>query len=108
MPPFISYVTLLGLITSLTGVSLQTFGVLYATQVIGIDNTSWGVIQSAAVAVGIFFGLVLMPVIDKAPRITALFSGLMLMSVGYFMVGLWKNVVALVTAAIIAGVGERS
>ncbi|MEM4437429.1 MAG: MFS transporter [Pyrobaculum sp.] len=105
MPPFISYVTLLGLITSLTGVSLQTFGVLYATQVIGIDNTSWGVIQSAAVAVGIFFGLVLMPVIDKAPRITALFSGLMLMSVGYFMVGLWKNVVALVTAAIIAGVG---
>jgi len=105
MPPFISYVTLLGLITSLTGVSLQTFGVLYATQVIGIDNTSWGVIQSAAVAVGIFFGLVLMPVIDKAPRITALFSGLMLMSVGYFMVGLWENVVALVTAAIIAGVG---
>ncbi|MEM1807700.1 MAG: MFS transporter, partial [Pyrobaculum sp.] len=73
--------------------------------VIGIDNTSWGVIQSAAVAVGIFFGLVLMPVIDKAPRITALFSGLMLMSVGYFMVGLWENVVALVTAAIIAGVG---
>ena len=56
-------------------------------------------------AVGIFFGLVLMPVIDKAPRITALFSGLMLMSVGYFMVGLWENVVALVTAAIIAGVG---
>ncbi|MEM4794029.1 MAG: MFS transporter, partial [Pyrobaculum sp.] len=105
MPPFISYVTLLGLITSLTGVSLQTFGVLYATEVIGIDNTSWGVIQSAAVAVGIFFGLVLMPVIDKAPRITALFSGLMLMSVGYFMVGLWENVVALVTAAIIAGVG---
>lgn len=105
MPPFIIYITSLGLSTSLAGVALQTFGVLYATEVIGIDNTSWGVIQSAAVAVGIFFGLVLMPVIDKAPRVTALFAGLLLMAVGYFMVGFWKNVVALVTASIIVGIG---
>lgn len=105
MPPFIVYITLLGLSSSLAGVALQTFGVLYATEIIGIDNTSWGVIQSAAVAVGIFFGLILMPVIDKAPRVTALFAGLLLMAVGYFMVGFWKNVVALVTASIIVGIG---
>ena len=105
IPRFVAYVTLLGFLTSLAGIALQTFGVLYATGVIGIDNTSWGVIQSATTAVGIFFGIVLMPVIDKAPRVTALFSGLMLMAVGYFMIGVWSNVVALVTAAIIVGIG---
>ncbi|MGC9049728.1 MFS transporter [Pyrobaculum sp.] len=105
IPRLIAYVTLLGFLTSLAGIALQTFGVLYATGVIGIDNTSWGVIQSATTAVGIFFGIVLMPVIDKAPRVTALFSGLMLMAVGYFMIGVWSNVVALVTAAIIVGIG---
>lgn len=105
LPSFIVYVTFLGFLTSLAGIALQTFGVLYATKVIGIDNTSWGVIQSATTAVGILFGLVLMPVIDKAPRVTALFSGLMLMAVGYLMVGVWSNVVALVTAAILVGIG---
>lgn len=105
MPSFIIYITLLGFLVSFAGISLQTFGVLYATNVIGIDNTSWGVIQSATTAVGIFFGLILMPVIDKAPRVTALFSGLLLMAVGYFMIGVWKNVVSLVTATIIIGIG---
>jgi len=107
LPPFIAYVTLLGFLMSLAGIALQTFGVLYATDVVRLDNTSWGVIQSATTAVGIFFGLVLMPVIDKAPRVFALFAGLLLMAVGYFMVGIWANVVALVTAAILVGVGSE-
>jgi MFS family permease len=81
--------------------------VLYATNVVGLDNTSWGVVQSATTAVGIFFGLVLMPVIDKAPRVSALFASLLLMAVGYFMVGTWANVVALVTAAILVGIGSE-
>ncbi|ACB40158.1 MFS transporter [Pyrobaculum neutrophilum] len=105
MSPFMAYVAFLGFVTSFAGTALQTFGVLYAVNVVGIDNTSWGVTQSAATAVGILFGLVLMSVIDKAPRVTALFSGLLLMSVGYLMLGLWKNIVSLVTAAIIVGVG---
>ncbi len=107
LPPFIAYVTLLGFLMSLAGIALQTFGVLYATDVVRLDNTSWGVIQSATTAVGIFFGLVLMPVIDKAPRVFALFAGLLLMAVGYFMVGIWANVVALVTATILVGVGSE-
>jgi 77 Permeases of the major facilitator superfamily len=105
LPPFIAYVTFLGFLKSFAGIALQTFGVLYATDVLRLDNTSWGVIQSASIAVGIFFGLVLMPVIDKTPRVFALFAGLLLMAVGYFMVGIWGNVVALVTAVILAGVG---
>jgi len=105
LPPFIAYVTFLGFLKSLAGIALQTFGVLYATDVLRLDNTSWGVIQSASIAVGIFFGLVLMPVIDKTPRVFALFAGLLLMAVGYFMVGIWGNVVALVTAVILTGVG---
>lgn len=107
LPPFIAYVTLLGFLMSLAGIALQTFGVLYATDVVRLDNTSWGVIQSATTAVAIFFGLVLMPVIDKAPRVFALFAGLLLMAVGYFIVGIWANVVALVTAAILVGVGSE-
>jgi len=107
MPPFIRYVTFLGFLTYFAYIALQTFGVLYATDVVGLDNTAWGVIQSATTAVGIFFGLVLMPVIDKAPRVSALFAGLLLTAVGYFMVGVWKNVVALVTAAILVGVGSE-
>ena len=105
LPPFIAYVTFLGFLKSFAGIALQTFGVLYATDVLRLDNTSWGVIQSASIAVGIFFGLVLMPVIDKTPRVFALFAGLLLMAVGYFMVGIWGNVVALVTAVILSGVG---
>jgi len=101
LPPFIAYVTFLGFLKSFAGIALQTFGVLYATDVLRLDNTSWGVIQSASIAVGIFFGLVLMPVIDKTPRVFALFAGLLLMAVGYFMVGIWGNVVALVTAVIL-------
>jgi len=64
IPPFVAYITLLGFLMSLAGIAFQTFGVLYATNVVGLDNTSWGVVQSATTAVGIFFGLVLMPVID--------------------------------------------
>lgn len=105
LPSFIAYVTFLGLLMSFAGIALQTFGVLYATNVVGLDNTSWGVIQSATTAVGIFFGLILMPVIDKAPRVSALFAGLLLIAVGYFMVGVWTNVVALVTATILMGIG---
>jgi MFS family permease len=105
LPPFVAYVTFLGFLKSFAGIALQTFGVLYATDVLRLDNTSWGVIQSASIAVGIFFGLVLMPVIDKTPRVFALFAGLLLMAVGYFMVGIWGNVVALVTAVILSGVG---
>ena len=62
-------------------------------------------LQSAYSSVGIFFGLVLMPVIDKTPRVFALFAGLLLMAVGYFMVGIWGNVIALMTAVILSGVG---
>jgi len=105
LPPFIAYVTFLDFLKSLAGIALQTFGVLYATDVLQLDNTSWGVIQSASIAVGIFFGLVLMPVIDKTPRVFALFAGLLLMAVGYFMVGIWGNVIALMTAVILSGVG---
>ena len=107
IPPFVAYITLLGFLMSLAGIALQTFGVLYATNVVGLDNTSWGVVQSATTAVGIFFGLVLMPVIDKAPRVSALFAGLLLMAVGYFIVGTWANMVALVTAAILVGIGSE-
>jgi len=105
LPPFMAYVTFLGFASSLAAVSLQTFGVLYATSVIGIDNTSWGVINSATTAVGILFGFVLMPVVDKTPRVHALFSGLLLTAVGYLMLGIWHNVVSLVASAIIAGIG---
>ncbi|MEZ0319099.1 MAG: MFS transporter [Pyrobaculum sp.] len=104
---FMIYIMALGFLTSLASISLQTFGVLYATLVVGLDNTSWGVINSATTAVGIFFGLVLMPVIDKAPRATALFSGLVLTAAGYLLLGVWGNVVALVTAAIITGIGAE-
>jgi len=105
LPPFMAYVTFLGFTSSLAAVSLQTFGVLYATNVVGIDNTSWGVINSVATAVGILFGFVLMSVIDKAPRVHALFSGLLLTAVGYLMLGVWHNVVSLVASAIITGIG---
>ncbi|MFN7105126.1 MAG: MFS transporter [Pyrobaculum sp.] len=108
LSPFMVYITTLGLIMSWASIAMQTFGVLYATTVIGIDNTSWGIIQSAATAVGIFFGFVLIPVIDKTPRVTALFSSLLLIAAGYFMAGFWKNVVALVTAAIIVGIGTET
>jgi MFS family permease len=107
IPPFVAYITILGFLMSFAGIALQTFGVLYATNVVGLDNTSWGVVQSATTAVGIFFGFVLMPVIDKAPRVSALFAGLLLMAVGYFIVGTWANVVALVTAAILVGIGSE-
>jgi len=105
LSPFMAYVTFLGFTSSLAAVSLQTFGVLYATNVIGIDNTSWGVINSAATAVGILFGFVLMPVVDKAPRVHALFSGLLIAAVGYLMLGVWHNVVSLAASAIITGIG---
>lgn len=105
LPPFMVYVTSLGALSSFSNIALQRFGVLYATNVVGLDNTSWGVINSAATAVAIFFGIVLMPAVDKAPRVTALFSGLMLIAVGYFLVGVWKNPVALTTAAILTGIG---
>jgi MFS family permease len=105
LPPFIAYVTFLGFLKSFAGIALQTFGVLYATDVLRLDSTSWGVIQSASIAVGMFFGFVLMPVIDKTPRVSALFAGLLLMALGYFIVGIWGDVVALVTAVILSGVG---
>ncbi|MFN3803546.1 MAG: MFS transporter [Pyrobaculum sp.] len=108
LSPYMAYITTLGFIMSWASIAMQTFGVLYATTVIGIDNTSWGVIQSAATAVSIFFGLVLIPVIDKTPRVIALFSGLLLIATGYLMAGFWKNVVALVTAAIIVGIGAEA
>ncbi|AFA38743.1 Arabinose efflux permease [Pyrobaculum oguniense TE7] len=107
MPRFVLYVTLLGAVQSFSSVAMQTFGVLYATTAVGVDNTAWGIIQSAATAVGIVFGLVLTPVIDKAPRTTALFSGLLLIAVGYFLVSAWASAVALTTAAIILGIGAE-
>lgn len=104
---FVLYATLLGFLVNLAQVAMGTFGVLYATEVLGLDNTSWGVIQSAGMAVAIVFGLVLMPVVDKAPRATALLSGLLMMAVGYFMIAAWRNVVALVAAAILIGIGAE-
>ncbi len=107
LPPLVTYVTFLGFVMSWSSIALQTFGVLYATDVIGVDNMSWGIIQSATVAVAIFFGLVLMPVVDKVPRVTALLASLMFIVFGYLMLSIWKNIVSLVTAAIIIGIGSE-
>lgn len=105
MHSFVLYATVLGFLINLAQVAMATFGVLYATEVLGLDNASWGVIQSAGMAVAIVFGLVLMPAVDRAPRAVALLSGLLLVAVGYFMAAAWRNVVALVAAAILIGIG---
>ncbi|KUO88041.1 MAG: MFS transporter [Thermoproteus sp. JCHS_4] len=99
------YVLALGLVLNAASVPLQRFGVLYATGVLGLDNAAWGAIQSAATGIAMAFGLVMTPVIDRAPRATAMFSGLLLTAAGFLVAGLWRHVVALALAALTSGVG---
>jgi len=99
------YVLALGLVLNAASVPLQRFGVLYATGVLGLDDAAWGAIQSAATGIAMAFGLVMTPVIDRAPRATAMFSGLLLTAAGFLVAGLWRHVVALALAALTSGVG---
>ncbi|MGC8973731.1 MAG: MFS transporter [Thermoproteus sp.] len=101
------YVLVLGLIVNAAAVPLQRFGVLYATSVLGLDNAAWGAIQSAATGIAMAFGLVMTPVIDRAPRATAMFSGLMLTAAGFMTAGLWRHKVAVALAALTSGVGSE-
>ncbi|MEZ0248526.1 MAG: MFS transporter [Thermoproteus sp.] len=104
---FTIYVAVLGLLVNMASIPLQRFGVLYATKVLGLDNAMWGAIQSAAMGIAIVFGLVMTPVIDRAPRATAMFSGLMLTASGFLVAGLWRHKVAIALAALIASVGTE-
>ncbi|MEL9990256.1 MAG: MFS transporter [Thermoproteus sp.] len=104
---FTIYVAVLGLLVNMASIPLQRFGVLYATKVLGLDNTMWGAIQSAATGIAIVFGLVMTPVIDRAPRATAMFSGLMLTASGFLIAGLWRHKVAIALAALTASVGSE-
>lgn len=99
------YVLALGLVLNAASVPLQRFGVLYATGVLGLDDAAWGAIQSAATGIAMAFGLVMTPVIDRAPRATAMFSGLLLTAAGFLVAGLWRHAVALALAALTSGVG---
>lgn len=103
--PMVKYVLILGLTANVAAIPLQRFGVLYATGTLGLDNAAWGAIQSAATGIAMAFGLVMTPVIDKAPRATAMFSGLMLATAGYLTAGLWRHKVAIALAVLTAGVG---
>ena len=103
--PMVKYVLILGLTVNVAAIPLQRFGVLYATGTLGLDNAAWGAIQSAATGIAMAFGLVMTPVIDKAPRATAMFSGLMLATAGYLTAGLWRHKVAIALAVLTAGVG---
>lgn len=101
----VKYTLVLGLAANAAAIPLQRFGVLYATGALGLDNSTWGVVQSAATGIAMAFGLVMTPVIDRAPRATAIFSGLMLATTGYLIAGLWRSKVAIALATLTAGVG---
>ncbi|CCC80782.1 MFS transporter [Thermoproteus tenax] len=102
---FVKYAVVMGLISNFAAVPAQRFGVLYATEVLGLDNTLWGVLQSALAAVAIVLGVVLTPVIDKAPRDAALLAGTALSAVGFFAVGLWRSVAVFAVALLMINVG---
>lgn len=104
---FTAYAIALGLALNIAAAPLQRFGVLYATEVLGLDNAYWGAVQSASTAAAIAFGAAASSAIDRLPRRTALAAGLILTASAYFLIALWAHSLALFSAVVVGALGNE-